>query len=119
MVADGTSFHDSALVAINHRGDDISLLFENVYVDGTWRFAELDLKGIIDITCDGEPIEKIEIIYDDGEVLKLSTTDKELSMLIIWTDFKNDIDQTHSYRVTCKSIAINIGSASPDNPVVN
>jgi hypothetical protein len=64
MVADGTSFHDSALVAINHRDDDISLSFENVYVDGTLRFAELDLKGIIDITCDGGQNKKRDIIYD-------------------------------------------------------
>jgi hypothetical protein len=118
-VANGTSFHDSSLVAINHRGDDILLSFENVYVDGTLRFAELGLTGVIGITCDSEPIEKIEIIYDDGEVLKLSSTDNELLMLITWTDFKRDIDQTHSYQVICKSIAINIGPVSPDNPVVN
>ena len=119
MLSKGTSFHDSSLVSISHRENDTLLFFENVYVDGTLRFAELVLKEVVEVVCDGARIAKIEMIYDDGEILELSVSDKELSMLVIWTEFKKHIDETRSYQISCTSVVANIGSVSPDNPVAN
>jgi hypothetical protein len=112
----GTSFHDSSLVAIVHHDDDASLSFENVYVDGVLRFAEVILNGVIQISRDNSPIEKLEIVHDDGEVLELSAIDGTLTMLVEWVDYKRHLSTTHSYQITCKSIVSRIGSISPDNP---
>jgi hypothetical protein len=117
MMTNEASFYDSSLVAVVPHGKDISLSFENVYVDGTLRFAELVLEEVIAISSDDSPIETLEIIHHHGDVLELSTNDETLTMLVEWVDYKKDLSTPHAYRVTCKSIVSKIGSVSPDDPV--
>jgi hypothetical protein len=117
MLMNEAGFLDSSLVAIVPHDHDISLSFENVYVDGTLRFAELVLEGVLAISCDDSPIDTLEVIHPDGEVLELSASDGVLTMLVEWIDSKKHLSTTHSYHVTCKSIVSKIGSVSPDDPL--
>jgi hypothetical protein len=116
MAPNGVSFHDSSLAAISPSDDDISLSFENVYVDVELRFAEVKLLGVTEILCDGQAIEKLELLEDDGEVFEFTQDAAGLSMLVSWVNFKDDTETTHSYRIACRSIVTTVGAISPDNP---
>jgi hypothetical protein len=119
MSSTAISFHDSSLRAINPSGGDICLSFENVYVEGTLRFAEVKLRGVTEILRDGHAIGEFELLEDDGEVLDYAEDAAGLTLLISWVNFKQDTESTHSYRISCRSIDTTIGSISPDSPIGN
>lgn len=112
----GIRFQDASLVKTVAQGEEITLFFENVYVDGVLRAADLNLKGVTGIACDDEPVERFEAMTDDGVIQELTIHDDELSMLIVWTDFRRRIEETHSYQLSCRSVVTNIGPVSLDNP---
>jgi hypothetical protein len=116
MLTNGQSFHDASLIAIDRSQDDLTLSFENVYVDGTLRFAELKLQEVTEILCEGERTEQLELMEDEGEILELSEESGTLSILVAWMNFKEDTEIVQAYQIACRSIVTTVGSISPDNP---
>ena len=119
MLPTDTSFDDSTLVGVHRHDKDLTLSFENVYVDGTLRFAELKLSKTTKILCDGEPTEAFEMVEQQGEILELAEVSGQVSLLISWLNLKKDTEEERSYEITCESIITTIGSISPDNPFDN
>jgi hypothetical protein len=119
MPTNGQSFHDASLVAIARSQDDLTLSFENVYVDGALRFAEVQLHGVTEIRCDGDVIEQFELMEDDGEVVEFALDATGLTMVVSWVNFNDDIEVEQSYRIDCRSIDTIIGAISPDSPMGN
>ena len=117
MLTNGQSFHHASLIAITRSQDDLTLSFENVYVDGALRFADVQLHGVTEIRCDGNVIEQLELMEDDGEVLEFTPDATGLSMLISWVNFNDDTEIAQSYRIACRSIDTTIGAISPDSPI--
>ena len=116
MLPNDTSFDDSSLVGVHRHEKDITLSFENVYVSGTLRFAELKLLRTTLILCNGEPIESFEMLEPEGEVLELTEEAGKLLLDIAWLNLKKDTEQERSFEITCESIVTTLGAISPDNP---
>src|ERR1700761_2851371 len=119
MPSNGPSFQHASLAAISQSGEETILSFENVYADGMLRSAEVKLVGVTEILCDGQAIERLELLEDDGEVLEFAEDATGLSLVVAWVNFKEDDETTHSYRIACPSIVTTIGAVSPDNPTGN
>jgi hypothetical protein len=115
----GISFQHSSLAAVAQAADETVLSFENVYADGMLRSAEVKLSGVTEILCDDSPIDRLEVLEDDGEVLEFAEEAGALSMVVAWVNSKDDTETEHSYRIACRSIVTTIGAISPDSPIGN
>jgi hypothetical protein len=113
MAQQKVSFIDSSLVTIERSEQQSVFKFENVYISGKLRFADIVLNDIREVTCDGQIVEAVEIKYDDGEVLDLTTTATRLSMDVQWVDYENRTEELHTYKVECGSIAVVVGNLVP------
>ena len=116
MLPNDVSFDDSSLVGVHRHEKDITLSFENVYVSGTLRFAELKLLKTTLILCDEQPVEAFEMVEQHGEVLELTEEAGKLLLDIAWLNLKKDTEEERSYEITCESIITALGAISPDNP---
>ena len=102
------SFHESSLVSWHYFGGALTLKFEGVHVEEAIRNAVLRLEAVSSILRDRVPVESFASEFEDGEVLTLEYTRTSLYVIIEWTDFKNHKSETHSYRIACESLSVEI-----------
>jgi hypothetical protein len=102
------SFHESSL--INSRFEGRALLFEieGVRAEEETRNASIRLEAVETILRDGVQVGSFELECEDPEILTLECTDVSLYLIIECTDFKTHKSQTHSYRIACGSVAVEI-----------
>jgi hypothetical protein len=102
------SFHESSLVGWRHLGGTLTLELEGAYVGGDIRNVSLRLEAVSTVLRDGVAVESFTSEFQDGEVLTLEYTETSLHVIVEWTDFKSHQSQTHSYRIACESISVEI-----------
>lgn len=112
-------FHDSSIVGIRRESGLISLKLEDVAVEGEICNATVRLVGVTGITCDGNSIDDLIAVYSEGEVWTLDWTEGIAHLIVDWTDFKEHLSQTHSYRINCDSFEVDIQVASESNKLAS
>ena len=100
------SFHESSLVGSFRVDKMITLKLEGVHVEGNTRNVSIRLEDVNTVLRDGVEIEDFVGICGDGEILTLEYAQKYLYMIVECTDFKNHNSQTHSYRIACDSLKV-------------
>jgi hypothetical protein len=102
------SFHESSLVSSRCVNQTLSLELEEVKVEDDTRNVLLRLEGVNIVLRDGIRVESFTTECEDGEILTLEYTKTSLYLIIEWTDFKSHKNQTHSYRIGCDSVNVDI-----------
>ena len=102
------SFHESSLVSWRHSNGSLTLELKGVHVGRDIRNVSLRLEAVSNVLCDGLPLESFSSDFEDGEVLTLEYAETSLYVIVEWTDFRSHKSQTHSYRIACESIGVEI-----------
>lgn len=101
-------FHESSVVSVRRVGGTITVELEGVQLGDDLRPASIRLSGVQTIIRDGVAVNDLASEFADGEVLTLEHTPKALHLIVEWTDFKKHHSLTHSYRIECDSIEVEI-----------
>jgi hypothetical protein len=102
------SFHESSLVSWRDLGATLTLELEEVHVGSEMRCISLELEAVSTVLRDGVHVESFDSEFKDGEILTLEYTETSLYMIVEWTDFGSHKSQTHSYRIACDEISVEI-----------
>jgi hypothetical protein len=102
------SFHESSLVGSFRVDTTTTLKLEGVHVEGNTRNVSIRLEHVNTVLVDGTELEDFPEVCENGEILTLEYTQKSLYMIVECTDFKNHKSQTHSYRIGCDSLNVEI-----------
>jgi len=101
-------FHESDVVGIRRENGMIILELEGVHLGDELRNASIRLTGVKTIIRDGMAIDDMAWECEAGEVLTLKHTQDTFHLIVEWTDFKKHQSQTHSYKIECDSVDVEI-----------
>jgi hypothetical protein len=102
-------FDDSTVTALRFEREIVILELEDVQLsDDDLRKASIRLTGVHSIIRDGMAVDNLGMECEDGEVLTLEYTPKTLHLIVEWNDFKKHHSVTHSYKIECDSVEVEI-----------
>jgi hypothetical protein len=107
VIVEGISFHDSTLLRIREVDGTTSLDFEQVYVDAEIRTASVHLYNVTTILRNGDPVDRLIMESEDGEVLDLDSTSTSLHLVVTWHDPQR-LERTRTYDIECESLSVEI-----------
>ena len=109
-------FHEASVIGIQSASGIISLTLEGVRTEGGIKNVAVYLKGVEQITCDGSPIDELQMEYPDGEVLTLDSDPEAAHLIVQWNDFENHLEKTRSYDIKCQSFEVEIIPSEKPEP---
>jgi hypothetical protein len=101
-------FHESSVVGIRREDGTVTIELEGVHLGDDLRAASIRLTGVQTIIRDGVAVDDLASECEEGEVLTLQHTQNTLHLIVEWTDFKKHQSLTHSYKVECDLVEIEI-----------
>src|SRR5689334_12204321 len=101
-------FHESSLIASSHVKRTIILELEGVHVADDTRSVSIRLEDVKAVLRDGVEADQFAPEYEDGEILTLEYSHNSLFVIVEFTDFKSHANHTHSYRIACDSVQVEI-----------
>ncbi len=92
-------FHDGSINAIKNYNNIMEIWMESCEILPDWKEVDIPLSrdrtiagklillGIKQIFAGDNSIEKLELVYDDGEILNFSICNDTIELLIVWCNF--------------------------------
>lgn len=92
-------FHDGTIINIIQNNDYIEILMESAEILPEWNKenislsnratikGKLHLEQIKNILIDKKPVNHIQLLYDDGEILTFRINNNKLNLLVLWSNY--------------------------------
>ena len=93
------SFHDASLTRMLCTGDRIRLRISDVWVgDDNGYDADVELRGVREMTRDDEVVTTLCMEAEDAEVLLFEQSGHTVRLVVTWISHENRTDTTRSYK---------------------
>ena len=108
MTTANISFHEATVTAFNATADAVQLELVDVKSGDASHAARIRIAGVTRILVDGESAGAVAMEREDGEVLTLDLSDREVYAIVQWNDFAGRASVTRAYRIEGETVTLTL-----------
>jgi hypothetical protein len=87
MMDDELEFHESTVDSFDWHGDVFTMKLSDVTTSSGRCCADIEVRNVVSVSANGAAVHALTREEEDGELLSIDMTTKELSVVIQWNDF--------------------------------